>query len=64
MMPNDDRVSPPFTAAFSMMMLASTPAGDAYTFRELEEMFRKAGFGESVIQTSEQTPLPIILTCA
>lgn len=64
MMPNDDRVSPPFTAAFSMMMLASTPAGDAYTFRELEEMFRKAGFGESVIQTSAQTPLPIILTCA
>ena len=30
-------------AAFSLTMLAST-AGDAYTFRELESMYREAGF--------------------
>jgi len=42
--PNPDRVTPPFAAAFSMMMLATTPAGDAYTFAELESISRDAGF--------------------
>ena len=51
--PNEDRVSPPIPAAFSMMMLAGTPAGDAYTFPELERMFKNAGFAES-----EQHQLP------
>lgn len=43
--PNEDRVSPPDSAGFSLTMLISTPAGDAYTFRELEGMYREAGFG-------------------
>jgi hypothetical protein len=42
--PNPDRVSPPMPAAFSMMMLATTPAGDAYTFAELESISKDAGF--------------------
>jgi ubiquinone/menaquinone biosynthesis C-methylase UbiE len=42
--PDEDRVTPPEAASFSLTMLASTPAGDAYTFRELEGMFRAAGF--------------------
>jgi SAM-dependent methyltransferase len=42
--PNDDRISPPEVAGFSMMMLGSTPSGDAYTFRELESMMQNAGF--------------------
>jgi ubiquinone/menaquinone biosynthesis C-methylase UbiE len=42
--PNPDRVSPPMAAAFSMMMLATTPDGDAYTFAEIEEMSKNAGF--------------------
>jgi SAM-dependent methyltransferase len=45
--PNDDRVTPPQAAAFSMMMLGSTPSGDAYTFAELEQMFRNAGFARN-----------------
>jgi len=45
--PNPDRVSPPQAAAFSMMMLGSTPSGDAYTFSELEAMFRNTGFARS-----------------
>ena len=45
--PNDDRVTPPQAAVFSMQMLGGTPAGDAYTFAELEEMFRNAGFARS-----------------
>jgi len=42
--PNEDRISPPMAAGFSMTMLTTTPAGDAYTFRQLEAMFREAGF--------------------
>jgi ubiquinone/menaquinone biosynthesis C-methylase UbiE len=42
--PNEDRVSPPMAAGFSLVMLATTPSGDAYTFRELEAMYREAGF--------------------
>lgn len=51
--PNEDRVSPPFAATFSMMMLGTTPSGDAYTFSELEAMFANAGFSRS-----ERHPLP------
>jgi len=51
--PNDDRVSPPDSAGFSMMMLTGTPSGDAYTFAELERMFTNAGFSRSTIH-----PLP------
>jgi 2-polyprenyl-3-methyl-5-hydroxy-6-metoxy-1,4-benzoquinol methylase len=51
--PNEDRVTPPVSAAFSLMMLAGTPGGDAYTFPELERMFRGAGF-----TSSEARPLP------
>jgi SAM-dependent methyltransferase len=42
--PNPDRVSPPMAAGFSMMMLATTPSGDAYTLAELESMAKGAGF--------------------
>ena len=45
--PNEDRVTPPESAGFSMMMLGSTPSGDAYTFSELEKMFANAGFARS-----------------
>ncbi|HEY2016558.1 MAG TPA: class I SAM-dependent methyltransferase [Bryobacteraceae bacterium] len=44
--PNDDRISPPMAASFSLTMLATTPSGDAYTFRELASMFQEAGFTE------------------
>jgi 2-polyprenyl-3-methyl-5-hydroxy-6-metoxy-1,4-benzoquinol methylase len=42
--PNEDRVSPPAPAAFSMIMLGTTRAGDAYTMSEYGVMFTKAGF--------------------
>jgi len=45
--PNDDRITPPQAAGFSMQMLGGTPAGDAYTFAELKEMFQNAGFSGS-----------------
>jgi 2-polyprenyl-3-methyl-5-hydroxy-6-metoxy-1,4-benzoquinol methylase len=45
--PNEDRISPPEAAGFSVMMLGSTPSGDAYTFPELEGMFVNAGFARN-----------------
>ncbi|MFN7975567.1 MAG: methyltransferase [Acidobacteriota bacterium] len=44
-LPNEDRVSPPMAAAFSLIMLATTEKGDAYTLREIDAMLRDAGFG-------------------
>jgi len=42
--PNDDRVSPPISASFSLTMLAGTPSGDAYTFAQLKKMAIDAGY--------------------
>ncbi len=42
--PNEDRVTPPDAARFSMMMLGTTASGDAYTYREFERMHVAAGF--------------------
>lgn len=42
--PNPDRVTPPQAAGFSLVMLATTPEGDAYTFDEYAAMLTKAGF--------------------
>ena len=42
--PEEDRVSPAVPAAFALIMLAETPAGDVYTRTELEHVFNRAGF--------------------
>jgi len=51
LVPNPDRISPPRAASFSMMMLGMTRSGDAYTFAEYDEMFRRAGFSSSVLHS-------------
>jgi len=51
--PAEDRVSPPNSAAFALTMLATTAHGDAYTFREYDQLFTAAGFSRS-----EFHPLP------
>jgi hypothetical protein len=60
MVPNSDRVSPPFPAMFSYMMLGSTPSGDAYTAHELEEMGRKAGFAAMSIRPLPPSPMSLV----
>ena len=60
--PNEDRVSPPIPAAFSMMMLGSTPGGDAYTFPELERMFKNSGFAHSELHQLPATPEQVIIS--
>ena len=60
--PNDDRVTPPQAAAFSMMMLGVTPGGDAYTFAELNEMLAKAGFAHSEMHELPPTIQRVIVS--
>jgi precorrin-6B methylase 2 len=51
--PNEDRISPPPAAGFSLVMLGTTPEGDAYTFAEYQQMLNEAGF-----HNAELHPLP------
>jgi 2-polyprenyl-3-methyl-5-hydroxy-6-metoxy-1,4-benzoquinol methylase len=51
--PEPDRITPPSTANFALVMLATTARGDAYTFAELQAIFAQAGF-----LRSEFHPLP------
>ena len=60
--PNEDRVSPPEAASFSLNMLASTRAGEAYTFAELEAMFREAGFSRSELHPLPPTPESVVIS--
>ena len=60
--PNDDRVTPPEVAGFSMVMLVGTPSGDAYTFRELEQMFANAGFSRSTIHELPPTFQQVVIS--
>jgi len=60
--PNDDRVSPPDSATFSMIMLATTAEGDAYTFAEYDEMYKNCGFSHNELHRLEQSPEAVILS--
>ena len=59
--PNDDRITPE-AAAFSIIMLASTPGGDAYTFRELEQMFSASGFSRSELHALEPAIQSVVIS--
>jgi ubiquinone/menaquinone biosynthesis C-methylase UbiE len=59
--PNEDRVSPPPDATFSLIMLATTANGDAYTFSELDQMFRNAGFARSELKELSPTPQRVVV---
>ena len=59
--PNEDRVSPPMAAAFSLVMLAHTDAGDAYTFAEYEKMHGAAGFRNCTLQIIPELPQRLVI---
>ncbi len=61
LVPNDDRISPPAHAAFSLAMLATTPGGDAYTVTELDRMFRKAGFERTELRELAPTTERVVI---
>ena len=60
--PNDDRVSPPPEAIFPLVMLAATPAGDAYTFAELKQMFENTGFSRNELVALEPMPQHLVIS--
>ena len=49
-------------ATFALVMLALTPSGDAHTFRELEAMFRNAGFARSEMRELPGTPSRLVIS--
>lgn len=59
--PNDDRVSPPLAAMFSLTMLANTDHGDAYTLAELSSMFGNAGFKNPVLVPLQAGPNSLVI---
>ena len=59
--PNEDRISPPIPAMFAFWMLATTPGGNAYTRRELDEMARLAGFQGVTTRTLSPAPESLII---
>jgi ubiquinone/menaquinone biosynthesis C-methylase UbiE len=60
--PNEDRVTPPEVAGFSLVMLCGTPSGDAYTFPELERMFANAGFSRSTFHALPPTFQQVVIS--
>jgi len=60
--PNEDRVTPPTAAAFSLIMLANTDSGDAYTFSEYEKMFRNAEFAKSTLHPVPEMPQQVVVS--
>ena len=60
--PEEDRVSPAVPAAFALIMLAETPAGDAYTRAELEHMFNRAGFSRHEFHAMPPTPHSVLVS--
>jgi ubiquinone/menaquinone biosynthesis C-methylase UbiE len=60
--PNEDRVTPPETATWTINMLAMTRSGDAYTFAEYQRMFRSAGFSTNELVRLPANPQSVILS--
>jgi 2-polyprenyl-3-methyl-5-hydroxy-6-metoxy-1,4-benzoquinol methylase len=60
--PNEDRISPRTPAMFSLLMLATTDAGDAYTLAEYEEMFRNAGFSRTTLHPIPDMPQQLLVS--
>jgi ubiquinone/menaquinone biosynthesis C-methylase UbiE len=64
LIPNDDRVTPAASASFALVMLCTTPRGDAYTFTEYDRMFREAGFARSELHPLPPTMQHLIVSFA
>jgi len=62
--PNEDRVSPAMPAAFSMTMLTTTAAGDAYTLSQLTDMYQQAGFHDITSHPIPMSPHTVVMGLA
>ena len=59
--PDEDRTGPPEALSFSLVMLASTPAGDAYTFAEYGRMLRASGFADASLTDLTPSPARVVV---
>jgi hypothetical protein len=59
---DEERVSPPRAGFFALVMLASTPAGDAYTAGEYREMFAEAGFSSCSVDNLRDSLQQVIVS--
>lgn len=57
---NDDRTGPPNALIFAVNMLVATEAGDTFTFKEMSDWLREAGF-EKPRKLNVGGPSPLIL---
>ena len=60
--PNEDRVSPPLAASFSLQMLVGTDAGEAYTFSQYEKMFANSGFKKTTLHPIPEMPQQVLVS--
>ncbi|HZE88000.1 MAG TPA: class I SAM-dependent methyltransferase [Verrucomicrobiae bacterium] len=60
--PNDDRITPPQPARFALTMLVGTDHGDAYTFADLDRIFRSAGFAGSELRRLDPMPSAVVIS--
>ena len=60
--PNEDHVSPPRAATFSMEMLGTTVSGDSYSFSEYLKMFHSAGFSSNELHPLARSGHSLILS--
>jgi ubiquinone/menaquinone biosynthesis C-methylase UbiE len=58
--PNEDRVSPPTSVTFSLIMLTTTQAGNAYTYSEYQRVLDKVGFSKVDMRPLAPTPFGVI----
>ena len=59
--PDENRVTPPPAAAFSVTMLVATSAGDAYTLSQYERMLGDAGFARVTKQALPPTMQQVVI---
>ena len=62
--PDEDRVTPPAAASFSLVMLGTTPEGDAYTFGEYRGMLTAAGFRDAQLHPLPPTAQSAVIATA
>lgn len=62
--PDDDRSGPADAVRFGIVMLASTPAGDAYTFAEYQQMLAHAGFQPGTLHDLPPSPARVVIAAA
>lgn len=61
LIPDDDRSGPADAVSFALVMLATTPAGDAYTFPEYRAMLRNSGFTQASVHELPPSPARVVI---